>query len=69
MTRILESVRGIAMLVGFPEYVDDEIYNSCAVLQDGEVLCTYRKQLLPNYSVFDEERYFDKGRDADRRTH
>ena len=64
MTKILESVRGIAMLVGFPEYVDDEIYNSCAVLEDGEVLCTYRKQLLPNYSVFDEERYFGKGRDA-----
>jgi len=64
MSRILDSVRGIAVLVGFPEYVDDDIYNSCAVLQDGEVLCTYRKQLLPNYSVFDEERYFAKGRDA-----
>ena len=64
MQKILESVQGIAMLVGFPEYVDDVIYNSCAVLKDGEVLCTYRKQLLPNYSVFDEERYFAKGKDA-----
>ena len=64
MHKILDSVQGIAMLVGFPEYVDDVIYNSCAVLKDGEVLCTYRKQLLPNYSVFDEERYFAKGKDA-----
>ncbi|MGI9201366.1 MAG: NAD+ synthase [Woeseiaceae bacterium] len=64
MTQLLESVNGIAMLVGFPEYTDDDIYNSCAVLKDGQVLCTYRKQLLPNYSVFDEERYFAKGKDA-----
>lgn len=64
MAEILNGVRGIAVLVGFPEYVDDDIYNSCAVLNDGKVLCTYRKQLLPNYSVFDEERYFSKGRDA-----
>jgi NAD+ synthase (glutamine-hydrolysing) len=63
-TEILNSVRGIAVLIGFPEYVDDEIYNSCAVLKDGAVLCKYRKQLLPNYSVFDEERYFAKGRNA-----
>ena len=50
--------------MGFPEYVDDRIYNSCAVLADGEVVCSYRKQLLPNYRVFDEERYFTAGRDA-----
>ena len=64
MEEIREAVRGIAILIGFPEYVDDHIYNSCAVLQDGELRCGYRKQLLPNYSVFDEERYFGKGRDA-----
>ncbi len=64
MTRIRESVRGIAILIGFPEYVDDEIYNSCAVFKDGELLRAYRKQTLPNYSVFDEERYFAKGKDA-----
>jgi NAD+ synthase (glutamine-hydrolysing) len=64
MAEILNTVRGIAVLVGFPEYVDDDIYNSCAVLRDGKVLCKYRKQLLPNYSVFDEERYFSKGQEA-----
>ena len=61
---IRESVRGIAILVGFPEYTDDVIYNTSAVFLDGEVLCRYRKQKLPNYSVFDEERYFTAGKSA-----
>lgn len=58
------SVRGIAVLFGFPEYDDDEIYNACAVFSDGKVLAHYRKQILPNYRVFDEERYFKAGKDA-----
>jgi len=64
VTEIRDSVRGIAVLIGFPEYVDDDIYNSCAVFSDGELLCGYRKQLLPNYRVFDEERYFTAGKHA-----
>ena len=64
MAEIRDAVRGIAILVGYPEYVDDKIYNSCVVFKDGERLCAYRKQMLPNYSVFDEERYFGKGKDA-----
>jgi NAD+ synthase (glutamine-hydrolysing) len=61
---IREAVKGIAVLIGFPEYVDDQIYNSCAVFSDGELLCGYRKHLLPNYRVFDEERYFTAGTEA-----
>ena len=64
LDEIYESVRGIAVLVGFPEYSSGQIYNSCAVFQDGEILARYRKQLLPNYRVFDEERYFRAGKDA-----
>ena len=56
-----ESVRGIAMMVGYPEYVDGGIYNAAALLRDGELLANYRKQLLPNYRVFDEKRYFHPG--------
>lgn len=62
--QIRDGVNGIAVLIGFPEYVDDRIYNSCAVFADGELLCSYRKHLLPNYRVFDEERYFTAGKDA-----
>ncbi|MDJ0813092.1 MAG: NAD+ synthase [Woeseiaceae bacterium] len=64
VAEIREAVRGITVLIGYPEYVDDDIYNSCGVFADGELLCAYRKQLLPNYRVFDEERYFTAGTEA-----
>ncbi len=52
---------------GFPERAED-VYNACAVLADGEVQAIYRKVFLPNYGVFDEQRYFQSGiqRGADR---
>lgn len=61
---IRSKVNGIAILVGFPEYDEDKIYNACAVLKDGKVLAHYRKSLLPNYAVFDEKRYFTPGKNA-----
>ena len=64
VAEIRDQVFGIAVLIGFPEYDNGHIYNSCAVLSDGHVVSQYRKQLLPNYSVFDEERYFTAGRNA-----
>lgn len=62
INRLKEAVRGIAMLIGFPEYAEGNIHNSCLVLSDGKVVAHYRKQMLPNYSVFDEERYFTAGK-------
>ena len=62
LEKIRTSVRDIAVLVGYPEYVEDDIYNACVVFKDGEVLANYRKHLLPNYRVFDEVRYFTAGR-------
>ncbi len=64
ITKIRGNSHGIAVLVGFPEYVDDLIYNACAVFKDGKLLAHYRKRLLPNYSVFDEKRYFTEGNKA-----
>jgi NAD+ synthase (glutamine-hydrolysing) len=61
VAKVLDEVSGIAVLLGFPEYDDGHIYNACAVLLDGKVVAHYRKQLLPNYAVFDEERYFTAG--------
>ena len=58
---IRSKITGVAILIGFPEYSENEIFNACAVIKDGEVLGHYRKQRLPNYSVFDEERYFSRG--------
>ncbi|GAC1524227.1 MAG: NAD+ synthase [Thermoleophilaceae bacterium] len=51
---------GIVALVGFPERSDD-VYNAAAVLADGEIAGIYRKMSLPNYGVFDEQRYFQAG--------
>jgi NAD+ synthase (glutamine-hydrolysing) len=54
---LASSIHGIVAMVGFPERAGD-VYNSAAVLADGEVAAIYRKIHLPNYGVFDEERYF-----------
>ncbi|MGI8427779.1 MAG: NAD+ synthase [Solirubrobacteraceae bacterium] len=57
---IAQRTQGIVALVGFPEREQD-VYNSCAVLAQGAVQAIYRKVLLPNYGVFDEQRYFGTG--------
>jgi NAD+ synthetase len=54
-------IGGTAVAVGFPERDGGRCYNALAVLRDGRVCATYRKQHLPNYTVFDEERYFEAG--------
>jgi NAD+ synthase (glutamine-hydrolysing) len=54
---------GIVALVGYPERAAD-VYNALAVLADGEVHSLYRKMRLPNYGVFDEQRYFQAGDEA-----
>ena len=59
--RVLGGVSGIAMCLGYPEYAGDAIYNSAAMLCDGETLAKHRKCTLPNYAVFDEKRYFEAG--------
>jgi NAD+ synthase (glutamine-hydrolysing) len=58
--RIAADAQGIVALVGFPERADDA-YNSAAVLADGGIQGIYRKVNLPNYGVFDELRYFQRG--------
>jgi NAD+ synthetase len=57
-------VHDVVALVGFPERHDGARHNATAVMRDGRVECIYRKHYLPNYTVFDEERYFEPGRDA-----
>lgn len=52
---------GIIAIVGFVDWRDGEAYNSAAVLADGHWVDSYDKIRLPNYGVFDEERYFASG--------
>ncbi|HRP97778.1 MAG TPA: NAD+ synthase [Rhodocyclaceae bacterium] len=58
---IAEHVHGIALVVGHPAESSGRHYNAASVMRDGRVLATYHKQLLPNYEVFDEKRYFEHG--------
>ena len=51
---------GVACAAGFVD-LDGDLYNGCAVVSGGEVLHRYHKRYLPNYSVFDENRYFREG--------
>ena len=51
----------IVAIVGFPERAED-VFNAAAVLAGGSVQAVYRKVYLPNYGVFDEQRYFQAGR-------
>jgi NAD+ synthase (glutamine-hydrolysing) len=60
LAEVARDAEGIVALVGFPERADD-VYNALAVLADGSVQAVYRKSVLPNYGVFDEQRYFQVG--------
>ena len=55
-----QQIRGIAAIIGYPLKQLDALYNVAGLFQDG-VVTVYRKQHLPNYSVFDEKRYFAAG--------
>jgi NAD+ synthetase len=58
---LAQQVRDIAVVVGHPHEVGGKRHNAASLLKDGKVAATYLKHVLPNYSVFDEERYFARG--------
>jgi NAD+ synthase (glutamine-hydrolysing) len=60
---VARETNGITALVGAPHFENGKLYNACFVLAGGEVRQIYRKHHLPNYGVFDEDRYFEPGND------
>ncbi|MGP4787980.1 NAD+ synthase [Psychrobacter sp. 1Y11] len=58
----LSDIENIVMIVGYPHVDHHGTFNSAAILHNGHQKGFYHKQILPNYGVFDERRYFDKGR-------
>jgi len=58
---IKKSISSIDAVIGYPQQATGGLYNAAAVIRDGEIIATYHKQHLPNYSVFDEKRYFTAG--------
>lgn len=61
LNHIISSVAGIDMVLGYPCYRESEIFNAASHIRDGRIENTYYKHILPNYSVFDEKRYFTAG--------
>ena len=58
---IANSSKNITAIVGVPIREDGKVFNAAVVLKDGEIQARYDKQCLPNYGVFDEQRYFQAG--------
>jgi NAD+ synthase (glutamine-hydrolysing) len=58
---ICQQVRGIDIILGHPHAATGGLFNAASLLRDGKISATYHKQHLPNYSVFDEKRYFAAG--------
>ena len=60
MKQVIAAAKGIAVVVGYVQ-VGPDIANAAAVGYDGRLIDSYRKMYLPNYGVFDEDRYFRRG--------
>ena len=61
LRRLCTEITTTAIIVGYPRRVDGKIYNMAGLIRHGEIVVEYKKQRLPNYSVFDEKRYFSAG--------
>ena len=59
--RIAAASEGIAVVLGFADARDSEVYNAAGLAYGGRLVDVYHKQFLPNYGVFDEDRYFRPG--------
>ncbi|MEE8261787.1 MAG: NAD+ synthase [Gammaproteobacteria bacterium] len=62
--RVVNEIKDIDLILGYPLCDDNRVYNACSLIRNGKIIATYRKQHLPNYSVFDEKRYFYPGKAA-----
>ena len=62
LARVAREVSGIDVVLGYPHPAAGGLYNAASLLRDGHTIATYHKHHLPNYSVFDEKRYFAEGK-------
>jgi len=58
LSRLQREIIGISVVVGHPHKVTGATYNALSLIADGNIVVTSYKQCLPNYGVFDEQRYF-----------
>lgn len=62
LKKIQKKTAGITVIIGFVSNNQSETHNSCALIQDKQLIDIYHKIFLPNYGIFDEKRYFTPGR-------
>lgn len=61
LQRLCDAVSGIDLIVGYPKKTEQGLFNMGALISEGVIAHEYAKMDLPNYSVFDEKRYFVAG--------
>ncbi len=61
LQQLCSDVTGIDLIVGYPLKIKDCLYNAASLIRDGRIIATCNKRYLPNYGVFDEQRYFVAG--------
>lgn len=61
--RLAKQIADVAVVVGHPCVRNGRLYNAASLVRNGRVAATYLKHELPNYAVFDEQRYFEHGTD------
>jgi NAD+ synthase (glutamine-hydrolysing) len=64
LEQIAKATNNITVIIGAPIEKEGKLFNAACVLQEGEITDTYAKQHLPNYRVFDEKRYFRRGKES-----
>ncbi len=61
LNSVIDETDGITIVVGFPDFDENGVYNAAALIHNKEITSFYHKIELPNYGVFDEKRYFVSG--------
>jgi NAD+ synthase (glutamine-hydrolysing) len=60
LDKVVQASSGLALIIGFVD-ANQDIYNAAAIVDNGRLAAIYHKIFLPNYGVFDENRYFQSG--------
>ena len=63
LQKIIVAAENTGVIIGYPKQTGDGLFNACSLIRDRKIVATYAKQILPNYGVFDEKRYFMSGTD------
>jgi len=64
LKQLQQDLSGIDVVLGLPRFHRERLYNAAVWLRNGQIIAEYHKRALPNYSVFDEKRYFSPGGEA-----